>query len=411
MPLPRLAALAAGAILAMTACTTPDGAAEAEIVKPDEVTLGETVLAFYLSPDSEVENSGTEKRPAYLVLVQADGSKKLIETSGMREPHIAWSGRGLFFSDDTRDYILGKDGLVTFENKKSSLQQSAFALPDDKGFLAVYNGGFSEADSGYSNQVAVTTSAGSQLHQVEGNYYMNALCGGVLNGIATQSGAHLPASADVPGMRSKVDTSAEPELLSQLYPATEGHEKVLAWRAAFNAGDQNRHVPCRNGVITFLSDYADADGKPHMTIVSWDTGNGEYTEQPLVDAQRRPIAEGLADPEAFSQKSYDARAARDGHLEWLAGDGRIMSTDIASGVTGPRFDTGLASGNNSSSQAAFTEQSIHLIQETFDGKTPIKIKRFDRATGDLVTEIAVSGLAEQFGLEFNLRSIAVPPGA
>ncbi|SMD19952.1 hypothetical protein [Lentzea albidocapillata] len=411
MRLPRLAALAAGAVLALTACTTPDGAAKAQIIKPAEAKLGDTVLAFYLSPDSETGTSKAENLPAYLVLVQADGSKKLIETSGMREPHIAWSGRGLFFSDDTRDYILGKDGLVSFENKKSSLQQSAFALPDDKGFVAVYNEGFSESDSGYTNQVAVTTSAGSQLYQVEGNYYMNALCGGVLNGIATQAGTHLPASADVPGMRSKVDTAAEPELLSQLYPATEGREKVLAWRAAFDAGDHNRHVPCHNGVVTFLSDYADADGKPHMTIVSWDTRTGKYTERPLVDAQKRPINEELSDPETFSQKSYDARAVRDGQLEWLAGDGRIMSTDIASGVTVPRFDTGLASGVNSSSQAAFTEQSIHLIQETFDGKTPIRIKRFDRATGDLVTEIAVPGLTEQLGLEFNLRSIAVPPGA
>lgn len=409
MRLPRLAALAA--VLALTACTTPDVAPKAEIVKPDEATLGETVLAFYLSPDSGVETGGTEKRPAYLVLVQADGSKKLIETSGMREPHLAWSGRGLFFSDDTRDYVLGKNELTSFENKKSSLQQSAFALPDDKGFLAVYNEGFSDTDSGYTNQVAVTTSAGSQLYQVEGNYYMNALCGDVLNGIATQSGNHLPASANVPGMRSRVDTSAEPELLSQLYPATEGREKVLNWRAAFNAGDHNRHVPCHNGVITFLSDYSDADDNPHTTIVSWDTKTGQHTEQPLVDAQGRPVTEELSDPETFSQKNYDARSAQNGRLEWLAGDGRIMSTDVASGITVPRFDTGLPSGVNSSSQAAFTEKSIHLVQETFDGRTPIKIKRFDRATGALVTEIAVSGLAEQFGLQFNLRSIAVPPGA
>ncbi|MDX3662492.1 hypothetical protein PV646_34770 [Streptomyces sp. ID05-26A] len=405
MPVPRLAALAAGAVLALTACTTPDTATE--IVKPDKATLGDTVLAFYLSPDSD----DTKKRPAYLVLVGADGSKKLIETNGMREPHIAWSGRGLFFSDDTRDYILNKDGLTSFENKKSSLQQSAFALPDDKGFLAVYNEGFSEQESGYTNQVAVTTATGSQLYQVEGNYYMNALCDGVLNGIATQPGTHLAASATVPGMRSNFDTSAEPELLSQLYPATEGREKALTWRAAFNAGDHNRHVPCHNGVITFLSDYTDGDGNPHTTIVSWNTKTGEHTERPLVDAQKRPISEELSDPETFSQKSYDAQAARDGHLEWLAADGHVMSTDITSGVTVPRFDTGLASDTRSFSQAAFTEKSIHLIQETFDGKTPVKIKRFDRATGNLVAEIAVSGLAEQLGLAFNLRSIAVPPGA
>jgi hypothetical protein len=392
----------------VTACTSPAGGAELNIADPDVVKLDETAVAFYFSPDTSVDKP-KEKRPAYLVLVQADGSTRLIRTSGMTEPHIAWSGAGLFFSDDTHDYILGKDGLARFENKKEGHQHSAFALPDDKGFVAVYNEGFSQ--SGYTNQVAVTTSTGSQLHRVEGNYFMNALCDGVLNGIATDVGAHLADSANTPGMRSKVDPSAQPELLSRLYPATGGREKVLAWRGVFDAGDHNRHVPCHDGVITFLSDYADADGKPHMTIVSWNTGNGEYTEQPLADVRGRPIAQELIDPETFSQKSYDARAVRGGHLEWLAADGRIMSTEITSGITKPRFDTSFVSGSNSSSQAIFTDRSIHLIQETFDRKTPIKIKKFDRATGDLVTEIAVPGLAKQLGIELNVRGTAVPPTA
>ncbi|SDJ91258.1 hypothetical protein SAMN04488074_103515 [Lentzea albidocapillata subsp. violacea] len=407
MRLPRLVAFAACAILAVTACTSPGGA-EVNIADPDVVKLGETVVAFYLSPDTSVDKP-KEKRPAYLVLVQADGSTRLIETSGMAEPHIAWSDAGLFFSDDTRDYILGKDGLARFENKKAGHQQSAFALPGNKGFVAVYNEGFSE--SGYTNQVAVTTSTGSLLYKVEGNYFMNALCDGVLNGIATDSGAHLADSAKIPGMRSKVEPGAQPELLSQLYPATAGKEKALAWRGVFDAGDHNRHVPCHDGVIPFLSDYADADGKPHLTIVSWNTGNGEYTEQPLVDVQGRPIAEKLIDPETFSQKSYDESAVLDGRLEWLAADGRIMSTEIASGITRPRFDTRFVSGSDSSSQAIFTDRSIHLIQETFDGETPVRIKKFDRATGNLVTEIAVPGLAKQLGIEFNVRGAAVPPTA
>ncbi|WP_125674967.1 hypothetical protein [Amycolatopsis sp. WAC 04182] len=405
MRLPRLVALAACALLAVTACTSPDGGA----ADPNTVKLGETVVAFYLNPDTSADNPPEKRQPAYLVLVRADGSNQLIETGGMAESHIAWSETGLFFSDDTRDYILGNDGLVSFENKKAGHQQSAFALPGGKGFVSVYNEGFSE--SGYTNQVAVTTSTGSQLYRVEGNYFMNALCGGVLNGIATDPGTHFADSAKIPGMRSKVDPSAQPELLSQLYPATAGKEKALAWRGVFDAGDHNRHVPCHDGVITFLSDYTDADGKPRMTIVSWNTGNGQYTEQPLLDGGGRPITEKLVDPETFSQKTYDARAVREGRLEWLAADGRIMSTEIASGVTTPRFDTGFTSDSDSSSQAIFTDRSITLTQETFDGETPVKIKRFDRVTGKLITEITVPGLAERFGIRFNLRGMAVPPSS
>ncbi|RSN23079.1 hypothetical protein DMC63_08645 [Streptomyces sp. WAC 05977] len=100
-------------------------------------------------------------------------------------------------------------------------------------------------------------------------------------------------------------------------------------------------MPCHDGVITFLSDYTDADGKPRTTVVSWNEG--------------RPVTEKPVDPETFSQKTYDARALRGGHLEWLAADGRIMTTEIPSGVTVPRFGTGFTSDSDSSSQAAFTD--------------------------------------------------------
>ena len=405
--LPRLVALTACTILALSACTSPDGTG-VTIADPAEVRLGDTVAAFYLSPDTSADKP-KEKQPAYLVLVRADGGTRLIKTTGMAEPHIAWSDAGLFFSDDKSDYILGKDGLARFGNEKAGHQQSAFALPSGKGFVAVYNDGFT--DTGYTNQVAVTSAEGSRLYQVEGNYFMNALCGGVLNGIATDSGAHLADSAKIPGMRSKVDPGAQPELLSQLYPATGGREKAVAWRGVFDAGDHNRHVPCHDGVITFLSDYADAEGKAHKTIVSWNTGNGEHTEMPLVDGWGRPAAEDLVDPGTFSQKSYDARALRNGHLEWLAADGRVMSTEIASGITESRFGTGFVSGSDSSSQAIFTDRSVHVVQETFDGGTPVRIKKFDRATGNLVSELSVPGLAEQLGIEFNVRGAAVPPTA
>lgn len=77
----------------------------------------------------------------------------------------------------------------------------------------------------------------------------------------------------------------------------------------------------------------------------------------------------------------------------------------------PRFDTEFTSDGSSSSQVIFTDRSIHLIKETFDGRTPVRIKRFDRATGKLITDIAVPGTAEQLGLHLNVRGTAVPPSS
>ena len=51
MPLPRLAALAAGAVLAISACTTPDGAAKAQLSK----------LFDSLGPKSEAAQKGRRR--------------------------------------------------------------------------------------------------------------------------------------------------------------------------------------------------------------------------------------------------------------------------------------------------------------------------------------------------------------
>lgn len=167
----RLAVLIALCGVALSACAFPgaqsDNQLESAVQPGDQVELDDTIFAFYLSPETfaQMSESGT-RNPAYFVLVRPDGSYQTVRTSGMNTAQLAWSELGLFFSDEDRDYILDANGLTSFDNPKSGLQQSAFPLAD-QGFVAIYNEGFTE--TGYANQVAVTTTESAQLYEVEGN--------------------------------------------------------------------------------------------------------------------------------------------------------------------------------------------------------------------------------------------------
>jgi hypothetical protein len=402
----RLAVLIGAFGLVLSACAPSanrvENPLEAAVQPTGQVRLGDAVFAFYLSPETYAETSESGgRKPAYVVLVQPDGSYRTVRTSGMNTAQIAWSDLGLFFSDEDRDYILGANGLTTFGNPKSGLQQSAFALPDRKGFVAVYNKGFTE--TGYANQVAVTTPEGSRLAEVEGNYFTNASCEGAVYGVAPEVGDHIAAAKDLPRMRSRVNTSAQPQLLARLHPAKDGREKVVAWRAAFGA-TAGPHAPCVDGVITFLSAYDDADGRSHAAIVSWDTATGRYVERPLVDGAGKSIGR-----DALEFLRFDDRSLREGTFEWFATDGHIMATEVETGVTTSRFDTGYAFGNYEDTKIVFTDTSIYALNEPFDGKTPVTFKQFDRATGKVVKSLTLDGISEHLGVDLNVRGFAVRP--
>jgi hypothetical protein len=403
----RLAALIGLFGLVLAACAPaadqPENTLTSVVQPADQATLGDAIFAFYLSPETYAQTTKSGgRKPAYLVLVQPDGSYRTIKTSGMNVAQIAWSDLGLFFSDEDRDYILDAKRLTTFANPKSGLQQSAFALPSGKAFVAVYNEGFTEG--GYANQVTVTTAEGSRLHTVEGNYFMNAACGDVVYGVAPEVGDHIAAAADVPGMRSRANPDAQPQLLARLHPATDGREKVVAWRAAFGAGGTDPHAPCVDDVITFLSTYDDADGRPHTAIVSWDTTTGDHVERPLVDDTGKAIGR-----EALEFIRFDSGSLRDGTFEWFATDGHIMATEVKTGVTTRRFDTGYKFGNHESTQVVFTDTSIYALNEPFDGETPVTFKQFDRATGKVVNSLTLDGISEHLGVDLNVRGMAVRP--
>ncbi|TCB91597.1 hypothetical protein E0H26_25245 [Micromonospora zingiberis] len=409
MPSRKTLALVGVCALILSACSAEkDSAAENKLeagaLTAAEARLGDTIFAFYLSPQNNAKTfAGFKRNPAYVVLVQPDGSYRTVKTVGMDLGRLAWSDAGLSFADEEQDYLLRADGLTTVPSPKTDLQQSAFALPGGEGFVAVYNEGSPE-EGRYTNQVVATTGAGSARYRVEGNYFTNALCDDTVYGISQQSGAHSAESASLPGLRSKADPQLEPEMLARLYPSPgDGQEKVIGWRSAFDTGPIVHHLPCEDGVITFLSAYQDADGLPHTAIVSWDTDTGKYVERRLVDDNGRPL-----DRTELEAISYDSGSLRDGKLEWFGPEGDIMATDVDTGATTRRFTTGYGPQG---AQVAFTPDSIYTLGDPVDRQTPVTLKQFDRTTGETLTSFTLDGISERLSLSLVIRGVAVRPPA
>jgi hypothetical protein len=235
---------------------------------------------------------------------------------------------------------------------------------------------------------------------------MNASCGGEIFGVSNQPGSHLGESADLPGMRSKVQPALEPEMLAKLYPISgDGQEAVIGWRAAFNTSPINHHLPCEQGVIYYLSLYEDADEQQHTVIVSWDTATGSYVEHPLVDDNGAAI-----DPAAFEFVGYDSGSLRNGKLEWCGAGGYVMSTDVATGATTRRFAINSGSADFSCFHVVFGPDSISTLNDPADGKTPVVFRQFERETGDEVTSLTLDGISEHLSLDLVIRGMAVRPG-
>ncbi|GGK01537.1 hypothetical protein GCM10010123_34260 [Pilimelia anulata] len=388
------AVAAAVALAGCASCSLSTGSDffDRAVVPHSEVKLGDAVMAFFVGPqNSEMFTPiGEVHEPGYLILVNGDGSFRAVRTKRMDMMRPAWSDHGLYFTDESSDYHLTAAGLRKTDNPKTTAQNLMFALPAG-GAVGVHNGG-GDSDRGYNNQVAAITADGSRLHDVQGNYFTGALCGGEIFGLADNTGTHAAEASASPG--TTADPAARPQMLARLYPAESG-EKVIAWRPFFSGSTVIGQVPCRNGVLEFLSEDGNGSGIARPSIVSWDTRTGRARIRPLTFADgTEPSSDDF---------DYAVQDLRGNQLHWVNGDGRVFSTDIATGRTTTRFNTGLATGvHDMQTLYAFSAGRLHTVSTIREAKGNLTYTVFDRTGGEIVrrvdipiphTEISISYLS------------------
>ncbi|HWH01688.1 MAG TPA: hypothetical protein VNV66_20765 [Pilimelia sp.] len=395
---------------ALTGCTASDSPSDAQqlfdraVVSDSEARLGNAVMAFFVGPqNAEMYTAvGEVRKPGYLVLVDADGSFRAVKTKRMDMMAPVWSSHGLYFADESSDYHLTASGLTKMENVKITAQNLMFALPKG-GAIGIYNDGHSSG-GGYSNQIGVVAQGRARLYDVQGNYFTGAICGDQVFGVTNRPGTHGSAVSKRPDMTSVADPGASPQLLTRLYSAG-GGEKAVAWRPHFGGGTPAGPVPCRNNVITFLSWDTGADGREQPKVVSWNTDTGDYRAYPLSfkDAMR-------LDPQDFGSVVQDLR---DDELHWAYADGRVFSTDIATGRTTVLFDTRLETGAGRPMQTlfAFTATQLHALSTVHGAKGDITYTVFNRTNGEVVRKVSVPIPNTGINVSYlNLSRMAVRPG-
>lgn len=381
-----VAALAVAA--ALTGCTSPRSPSHPQrlfdraMVSDSEARLDSAVMAFFVGPQNHEMYTvvGEVHEPGYLVLVNADGSYRTVKTKRMDMMTPVWSNHGLYFADESSDYHLTASGMTKTRSPKITAQNLMFALPK-AGSVGIYNDGHG-ANGGYSNQVAVTIEGGARLHNVQGNYFTGARCDDQIFGLTNRPGSHEIEAPNLPGMTSTVDPGASPQMLARLYPA-DSSEKIIAWRPQFGSSTPIGQVPCHDGVITFLSWDTDAHGREQPKIVSWNTVTGGYRAHPLSFNDATKL-----DPQDFG---YVVQDSQNGQLQWTYADGRVFSTDSATGKTTTRFNTALETGAGRPMQTlfAFSDTQLHALSTIHGAEGDITYTVFNRADGKILSKVSI----------------------
>lgn len=386
-----------------------DNVFERAVVPVGQATLGDAVLAFQIGPatDEMFTPLGRVHRPGYMVLVNADGSFRALKTRGMDMGKVAWSDEGLYFSDERTDFHLSADGLKSSDSPKATAQNLHFTLSGG-GAVGVYNHGHT-GGGGYLNQVTIATASGTRMYEVQGNYFDGANCDGQIYGISSDPGTHRGKATAVPGMTSKADPTAVPQLLTRLYPPSEqGSEEPIAWRPGFDSITMLGEQPCHRGRISFFSWDRDADGSQHSRVVTWDTRTGDYHQRALTFADGTKLASG-----PFGVGTFD-HSLRNGRLDWVYGDGRVFSTDVATGATTELFSTGLHRkvGGTMKPWFAFTATRLHTLRQLYDDPGHLTYTVFDRKSGEQISSVPLAIRNSEVSVSYlNLWKVAVRPEA
>lgn len=320
----RLVCMLCTVLLAVlpSACSLID-TAPGRLVRFEDARLDGVVAAFALNPQL---SDSWRVRTGYVALVKDDESAEWIRTSGMTTGRLAWTRRGLFFTDRDREYLIGSDGINRRRDLHAPDALMEHMIVDGSGrVLAVYDLGANQ-DHPYLMElrevmpVKESAAIGTVVESTPFHYGVS-ICGENIIGIGHDtnemrlwaepiigSGSHrsLPLESEE-GELSGISMTSSPDCIGQ--------------RIIRLVGRSRRPAP---GQGEGSGSWADA-----FELLSWNMGDGSHTFTPLT----RGAAPWIENVESVSLATVPG-SLREGTLtsiDTLNGD--LYRTDMRTGNT------------------------------------------------------------------------------
>lgn len=389
-------------IIGLTGCTpsSPPSMANNQVSESD-VSLGESIAAFYLSRQSAGFTG--ETGDGYVGLLAPSGEVSVLRTSGMDNGQLDWNEAGLVFADTGHDYHLA-DSLTKTKSSKTNFQQAIFAT-DNGGSLGLYNDGFT--DEGYVDQFVTTSSESAQMREVEGNYSVTGLCDGNIFGTAEPSGPYAK-EAEQAGHTLMGDFELRSQMLAQLDPGSQQKERVISIQTVDEGSQFSSDAPCENGQLFHLASLVPDSHTRSLALRVWNVDTGDFTQHPIT---LMPGTEPLVNNDlGYELDGYDSASLRDGRFDWVTIDGRVLSTNIIDGATEEIF-TLAADGydpENPLRAVEFTQTTVEaLTVDSSAGSASFVV--YDRETGQELDRLDVPNISEALEAGLVLRDMAVLP--
>lgn len=341
-------------------------------VRQREVNLDDTVLVIRSS--TQLTNPSGNKPHGEIILVQADGSVKLMDVGAMDVGKVVWGEDKVFFSGPEDEYTLTPDGLEKYpRGTLEEYEQGRFLKQDRENYVAIYNVGFGEEGEAYSHYVTTGNPQEPTSWTSEGLFSSLHQCGDTIVGITDiieTSFVERPAFDE-----AREDYT---EVLVQLYPKpSNAQDSILGTETVSGVYAQATFdAPCTDDVAYVFSIYDedpgnDKDGIP--VLRSWDITTGKHHAVPLVFSNSEPA-------DIFSD--YDAAAGGvvgDTYL-WSTTSGRVFSTNVKTGETTFKFAFDLYAPDGGESQIMITDQGL-LVLNASGGEQDLQLDLYDLDTG------------------------------
>lgn len=383
------------------------------------IKLSRYDYALYAGPQRSDRHMGNT---AYTIFINKNGDYTMHKHSVMDAGEISWTSEGLFYADKNHDYWLADNRQPKeITSEKTDLQDGLVSLNNNEIRVGIYNKGYTKNGIDYDEQVVISSKNKSNRFRAHYQYGTVVACNNDVYGITSDNEDEAHKFREYHTIDRLVENSrfAYKQIAKRTDPLDEFDptgplasctNNRIVFLGAHHAPDNTPEDTEETRMLISRGQKNEYDQNETYTIETMDTASGQWAIHPLINPDGSTF---LSQRFRFEFSSQEQDSIRGEELYWLHGDGRLLKTNISTGVTTVVNDT-LYKANPKPDKVryhfALTEKTASILVEDIEKpKEHIFIYTFDLKTGKQLSKIPINGLSGQLRNNMVLRGFAARP--